>query len=183
MASRINGHQQLRHAAVDLDACVLIAAEDLAARCHRCERLLVGLPDDERLECLVLRHAGERQHHGKVMVDMPSAIGRMVVMAFALPAALRANRVLAVRFYNAGPGRTKTDLAAVISNAVERKELVVDSAELAAYDLISLWEGGLPGRIAFGLAESETPEEAAQRAKRGTDVFLRAYASPRKRRI
>jgi TetR/AcrR family transcriptional repressor of mexJK operon len=106
----------------------------------------------------------------------------VTTMALALPAALRANRELAVRFYNAGPGRTKTDLAAVISNAVERKELVVDSAELAAYDLISLWEGGLPGRIAFGLAESETPEEAAQRAKRGTDVFLRAYASPRKRR-
>jgi TetR/AcrR family transcriptional repressor of mexJK operon len=106
----------------------------------------------------------------------------VTTMAFALPSAIRANRDLAVRFYNAGPGRTKADLASVISSAVERKELVVDSAELAAYDLISLWEGGLPGRIAFGLAESATPEEAAQRAQRGTEVFLRAYSAPRKRR-
>jgi TetR/AcrR family transcriptional repressor of mexJK operon len=46
---------------------------------------------------------------------------------------------------------------------------------MAADDLVSLWEGGMPARIAFGLAGLSTPEEISQRAIRGTEVFLRAY--------
>jgi TetR/AcrR family transcriptional repressor of mexJK operon len=96
-------------------------------------------------------------------------------MAHTLPGALRANRELAVRFYAAGPGRVRGALASMIEAAVERGELAVDDSAQAADDLVSLWEGSMPAKIAFGLAELRTPDEIRQRALRGTDVFLRAY--------
>jgi TetR/AcrR family transcriptional repressor of mexJK operon len=99
-------------------------------------------------------------------------------MAHTLPPALRANRPLADRFYAAGPGRVRAALAAIIADAAARGELAVDDPERAADDLVSLWEGGMPAKIAFGLAELSTPEEVSQRAIRGTDVFLRAYRKP-----
>jgi TetR/AcrR family transcriptional regulator, mexJK operon transcriptional repressor len=96
-------------------------------------------------------------------------------MSHTLPGALRANRALAERFYAAGPGRVRGALAAMIAAAAERGELAVDEAEHAADDLVSLWEGSMPAKIAFGLAELSVPEEIRRRALRGTEVFLRAY--------
>jgi TetR/AcrR family transcriptional repressor of mexJK operon len=96
-------------------------------------------------------------------------------MSHTLPGALRANRELAERFYAAGPGRVRGALAAMIAAAAERGELAVDDADRAADDLVSLWEGSMPARIAFGLAELSTSEEIRRRALRGTEVFLRAY--------
>jgi TetR/AcrR family transcriptional repressor of mexJK operon len=96
-------------------------------------------------------------------------------MAHTLPVALRANPALADRFYAAGPGRVRGALAAVIAAAAKRGELVVDDSERAADDLVSLWEGSMPAKIAFGLAELSTPDEIGRRALRGTEVFLRAY--------
>jgi TetR/AcrR family transcriptional regulator, mexJK operon transcriptional repressor len=98
-------------------------------------------------------------------------------MAHSLPATLRDNRPLALRFYNAGPGRVRRALAAMIARAAERGELAVDDPACAADDLVSLWEGSRPAMIAFGLAEPVSREEIRQRAERGTDVFLRAYRS------
>jgi TetR/AcrR family transcriptional repressor of mexJK operon len=96
-------------------------------------------------------------------------------MSHTLPGALRANRELAVRFYAAGPGRVRGALAAMIATAAERGELTVDDPHEAADNLVSLWEGSMPAKIAFGLAELSTEEEIRHRAQRGTEVFLRAY--------
>jgi TetR/AcrR family transcriptional repressor of mexJK operon len=96
-------------------------------------------------------------------------------MSHTLPGALRANRALADRFYAAGPGRVRAALAAIIVAAAERGELSVDDPDCAADDLVSLWEGSMPAKIAFGLSELSTNEEIRRRAVRGTDVFLRAY--------
>jgi TetR/AcrR family transcriptional repressor of mexJK operon len=96
-------------------------------------------------------------------------------MAHTLPGALRANRALADRFYAAGPGRVRAGLAGIIGAAAEWGELTVDDADRAADDLVCLWEGSMPAKIAFGLSGLNTPEEISQRAIRGTDVFLRAY--------
>lgn len=96
-------------------------------------------------------------------------------MAHTLPSTLRANRALADRFYAAGPGKVRAALAAMIAAAAERDELSVDDADRAADDLVSLWEGSMPAKIAFGLAGLNTPGEIRSRAERGTDVFLRAY--------
>jgi TetR/AcrR family transcriptional repressor of mexJK operon len=102
--------------------------------------------------------------------------------AHSLPAVWRGDRALRTRLYNAGPGRTAAALSEIVRAAAERNELIVDSPGLAAEDLVSLWEGGLPARIVFGLVEPSSPEEIEKRARRGTDVFLRAYANPRKRK-
>ncbi|MDB5404446.1 MAG: bacterial regulatory s, lacI family protein [Rhodopila sp.] len=96
-------------------------------------------------------------------------------MSHSLPGALRANRALADRFYAAGPGRVRAALAVIIGAAADRGELAVDDPDRAADDLVSLWEGSMPAKIAFGLAELSTPEEIRRRALRGTEVFLRAY--------
>ena len=96
-------------------------------------------------------------------------------MSHTLPGALGANRALAERFYAAGPGRVRAALAAIIAAAADSNELDVDDPNRAADDLVSLWEGSMPAKIAFGLAELSTSEEIRHRAARGTAVFLRAY--------
>jgi TetR/AcrR family transcriptional regulator, mexJK operon transcriptional repressor len=93
---------------------------------------------------------------------------------------LSVSRPLRNRLYVAGPGRTLAMLAGILKEAAERHELILDSPEEAAQDLVSLWEAGLTARIVFGVVESATTQEIAQRAQRGTDVFLRAYGNPRK---
>lgn len=97
-------------------------------------------------------------------------------MMHTLPAALRGNRKLGTRFYNAGPGRTKAALAEMIAAAASMGELTVDSPQLAAEDLLSLWVGNLPAQVAFGIAEKVSTQEIERRTKRGIQVFLRAYA-------
>jgi TetR/AcrR family transcriptional repressor of mexJK operon len=96
-----------------------------------------------------------------------------------LSASLHTDQALARRFFDAGPGRTRLALSAIIEGAAARGELTIDSPEWAADDLIGLWEGGLPAQLAFGLIEQTTVDEIARRARRGTEVFLRAYARPR----
>jgi TetR/AcrR family transcriptional repressor of mexJK operon len=93
-----------------------------------------------------------------------------------LAGSLQADQELARRFYDAGPGRTHSALAAIIAGAMATGDLKADSPKWAAADLISLWEGGTAGQLAFGLIEHVTSDEIARRAQRGTDVFLRAYA-------
>jgi TetR/AcrR family transcriptional repressor of mexJK operon len=95
-----------------------------------------------------------------------------------LAASLHTDQALARRFYDAGPGRARQALSAIIEAAAARGELTTDSPEWAADDLISLWEGGLPGQLAFGLIEQTTADEIVRRARRGTETFLRAYARP-----
>jgi TetR/AcrR family transcriptional regulator, mexJK operon transcriptional repressor len=95
---------------------------------------------------------------------------------------LSSNKALRNRLYNAGPGQTLAVLAGILAEAAQRHELLLDSPEEAAQDLVSLWEGPLTARIVFGVVEPATVEEIAQRAQRGTDVFLRAYGNPRKRK-
>jgi TetR/AcrR family transcriptional regulator, mexJK operon transcriptional repressor len=94
----------------------------------------------------------------------------------SLPATLRANRSLSGRVYAAGPARVRIALAAELAEAAARAELVLDDANHAADDLISLWEGGLPAKLIFGLVEPASAEEIVRRTERGTAVFLRAYA-------
>jgi len=96
-------------------------------------------------------------------------------MGHTLPVVLRANRPLADRFFATGPGRVRAALADIIASAADRGELIVDDPDEAADNLVSLWEGSMPAKIAFGLASLSTPEKIKYRATRGTDVFLRAY--------
>jgi len=109
----------------------------------------------------------------KVILD-PSV--RM--MGHTLSASLNKDQALARRFYDAGPGRTRAGLAAIIAAATARGELATDSPEWAADDLVSLWVGSLPDQLAFGVIEQTSADEIMRRARRGTEIFLRAYARP-----
>jgi TetR/AcrR family transcriptional regulator, mexJK operon transcriptional repressor len=102
---------------------------------------------------------------------------RMAVMSHVLIGTLMKNPALAAAFHEAGPGHTRSVLARAIAAAAARGELVVDSAQDAADDLLSLWQGELPKRLALGLEPPMTPERIAARVRRGTAVFLRAYAA------
>lgn len=93
-----------------------------------------------------------------------------------LPTALRGSQTLSARFYDAGPGRVKAALAALIAEAAARGEIAIDDATLAAEDLFSLWEGGLRAERGCGLIGPITDDLIARRVQRGTGVFLRAYA-------
>ncbi len=127
-------------------------------------------------------------HADAPLVDRLTAIGvafltivldaSVRTIKHTLPAALHSDQTLARRFYEAGPGRTRRALADLISEAAARGQLVTDSAEWAADDLVSLWEGTMSAQLVFGLIEPSTPEEIARRARRGTEVFLRAYGNP-----
>jgi TetR/AcrR family transcriptional repressor of mexJK operon len=99
-------------------------------------------------------------------------------MMSTVPAMLHSHQEAAWRFYEAGPGRTLAGLRAVIAGAAAAGELAIDDPGLAAEDLISLWLGPLPGRMAFGIVASVSPDEVDRRARRGTSVFLRAYQNP-----
>jgi TetR/AcrR family transcriptional repressor of mexJK operon len=100
------------------------------------------------------------------------------MMGQTLSASLHTDQALARRFYDAGPGRTRSALAAIIADATARGELTTESAEWAADDLVSLWEGSLPDQLAFGVIEQTTMDDIARRVRRGTEVFFRAYAPP-----
>jgi TetR/AcrR family transcriptional repressor of mexJK operon len=101
-------------------------------------------------------------------------------MTHTLAAALRGNKELAARFYNAGPGRTTAALADIISSAASLGELAVDSPEQAAEDLLSLWAGNLPAEVAFGIIENVSAEEIQRRTQHGIKVFLHAYGNVHK---
>ena len=88
---------------------------------------------------------------------------------------LSRNPALGARFYNAGAGRTRATLAAYLQSAGVCADLPADVAADAASDLISLWLGDMALRQALGLAAPPTPEDIAQRVRRGTGLFLRAY--------
>jgi TetR/AcrR family transcriptional repressor of mexJK operon len=100
----------------------------------------------------------------------------MRMVRHTLSASLHTNQVLARRFYEAGPGRTRAALAAIVAEAMAQGELMTDNPDWAADDLLSLWEGGLPGQLTFGLIEQIGADEIERRVVRGTEVFLRAYA-------
>jgi TetR/AcrR family transcriptional regulator, mexJK operon transcriptional repressor len=83
---------------------------------------------------------------------------------------------LARRFFDAAPGQCRGALAGIIADAAERRELSVDDAECAAEDLIALWKGFCDFKLKLGLIDPLSHAAIAERAARGTRVFLRAYA-------
>jgi len=98
-----------------------------------------------------------------------------VAMSHVLMGMLMKDRALAEAFYEAGPGHTHASLARFLAEAAARGQVAIDSPQAAADDLISLWEGDMPKRIALGLVPALTDAEIDTRVRRGTRVFLRAY--------
>jgi len=143
------------------------------------ERNVVAICDDV-LASLRVRRPGEDLRARLVAVGtalLTVVLRETCATEHAFPVTMHANRLLAERVYAAGPGRIHSALATEITAAAAKGELVVDDSDRAAEDLISLWEGGLPAKLVFGLAEPASAEEIELRAERGTAVFLRAYGT------
>jgi TetR/AcrR family transcriptional repressor of mexJK operon len=100
---------------------------------------------------------------------------RVVVMSHVLMGMLMKDRALAESFYEAGPAHGRASLARSLAEAAARGEIALDSADAAADDLVALWEGDMPKRVALGLEPSPTSADIDRRVRRATRVFLRAY--------
>ena len=89
---------------------------------------------------------------------------------------LSRNRPLAKGFYNAGPGRMRTILAAYLgSNATERRLSASEALETAS-DLMSLWLGDLPLRLGLGLTDPLSSVQIAQHVRRCARLIIDAYS-------
>jgi TetR/AcrR family transcriptional repressor of mexJK operon len=91
---------------------------------------------------------------------------------------LSRNRALAERFFDAGPGRTRALLAAHLRSATAWASHPPECSIRAASDLMNLWVGDRPQRVAMGLADPITPDQIAQHVRRCTRLFLRGYGLP-----
>jgi TetR/AcrR family transcriptional repressor of mexJK operon len=100
---------------------------------------------------------------------------RIVVMSHMLMGMLMKDQQLAEAFYEAGPGKMRAALAAFLTEVAAREGLELDSAQAAAGDLFSLWEGDMQKQVALGLIPPVTPADIERHVRRGTTVFLRAY--------
>jgi TetR/AcrR family transcriptional repressor of mexJK operon len=115
---------------------------------------------------------------GQAFMTMVLAPDMAAIMPLLIVAVAK-ERGLAARFYEAGPGHTRQALAGFLKASAARAELTLANAEDAADDLLSLWLGDMPMRLALGLIGSLGPAEIEQRARRGVEVFLRAYVTCR----
>lgn len=79
-------------------------------------------------------------------------------------------------FLEAGPRRMKQGFAAWLRHAAAAGELVIDDAELAAEQFVSLCKG--MGDLERRFGATVTPESSRLRIRGAVDVFLAAYASP-----
>ena len=98
---------------------------------------------------------------------------------------LRRHADLARTFYDRGPGRTRSNLAALLAGAAERGELAPPCAEQAADELFGLWQGFTNFQLALGVDVDALRADLEARVDRGIAVFLAAYGSaqaPRPRR-
>lgn len=108
----------------------------------------------------------------------PTAVNFYQVLA----GELAKNKKLARRFYELGPGRTKANLAKVLQVAAEKGKLDVEDAEVAAEQLIGLWQGITNYGLMLGVNRSAIRAEIPERVEAGIRVFMRAYGRSRRGR-
>ncbi len=88
---------------------------------------------------------------------------------------------LGTRIFAAGPGRAHTLLADLIRAAQAENALRSADADLAAADLMGLWQGSCRMEMIFNQRPSPGPAELRKRAAHGVSQFLRLYAPPGRR--
>lgn len=81
------------------------------------------------------------------------------------------------RFFDAGPGTMRSELAKVIEEAAQRGDLSIDDPVVAAEDLVSLWKGFKDVELRFGVAGPQSVDAIRSHVEHGIAVFLRAYAA------
>lgn len=92
----------------------------------------------------------------------------------SLSGELRRNPELARLFYDAGPGRTRANLAAILA-AANTNQLDIDDPEAAAEILFGMWQGFTNFQLALGIEPQKIREGIATRVQQGVRRFLKAY--------
>ncbi|WP_373486492.1 TetR/AcrR family transcriptional regulator, partial [Blastomonas sp.] len=80
---------------------------------------------------------------------------------------------MAHRFFDAGPGQSRTQLAALLERGRAIGWIDFDNAIDAAEDLMALWKGFADVELKFGVRHGMSGADINRRLKRGTAVFLR----------
>lgn len=93
----------------------------------------------------------------------------------ALAGELSRHKSLARNFYDLGPGRTLSNLTALIAEAVRRGELDAPDPALAAEHLIGLWQGLSNFQLSLGIEQRRIQSTIPQRVDAGLRVFMAAY--------
>lgn len=93
----------------------------------------------------------------------------------ALAGELSRHGPLARSFYNLGPGRTLSNLATLIGDAVRKGELEAPDAGLAAEHLIGLWQGLSNFQLSLGIDQRRIRATISARVDAGLRVFMAAY--------
>jgi len=96
----------------------------------------------------------------------------------ALSAELARHKTLARRFYELGPGKTRANLAALLSTAAQNGELEIRDAEEAAEHLVGLWQGISNYQLSLGIGVESIRRSIPKRVDAGVRVFLAAYGNP-----
>lgn len=146
------------------------------------------LAEMERIENAQQVHDGSRSEprvdpsDGQDLADRLSVFGRGIMHFLASPPAIAfyANLAgelarhpdLARRFWDAGPGRTRANLTAVIADAVDRGELDAHDPAEAADHLFGLWQGFSNFQLSLGIADDRDLDTRVDHAVRR---FLIAY--------
>ena len=94
---------------------------------------------------------------------------------------LRRDAELARMFYEAGPGRTHANLAAILANPLAAP-LHIDDPLAAAELLFGMWQGMTNYRLMLGVDHAAVIASIPARVTHGVDRFLSAYKPPHARR-
>jgi len=96
-----------------------------------------------------------------------------------LSAEIRRHPNLSRAFWDLGPGRTRANLAAILSRAADRGEIDIDDPGEAADALFGLWQGFSNLQLALKGGSEEARASIAERVERGIAIFLRAHGTGR----
>jgi TetR/AcrR family transcriptional repressor of mexJK operon len=92
----------------------------------------------------------------------------------SLSGELRRAPELARSFYEAGPGRTQANLAAILAGPLAA-DLEIPAPGAAAEMLLGMWQGTTGYRLMLGVDHEAVVNSISQRVTEGVDRFLRAF--------
>ncbi len=77
-------------------------------------------------------------------------------------------------FYDAGPGRTVANLAAILSSPLA-SELAISDANSAAEMLLGMWQGMTNYQLMLGIDHKKVTKSIPKRVTAGVDLFLKSH--------
>lgn len=80
---------------------------------------------------------------------------------------------MARRFFDAGPGACRNQLARMLADAAAVGEITIDDPLLAAADLFALWKGFIDKEMEFKVVHTVSEKQIDERVRRGTRLFMK----------